>query len=274
MSFFSRQQHRSLRLLFFLFILGFWEPSGWILVNAYPDCFPGEYMNSWGKLKNTNPYDISDIKDWHKQWRICAKFNHSAIFNIPENCEKNVNLAAWEEFLVDDKGQSLVNIFAKSPITFNMSCTTYFPEFFKSIATIYMDIDELANENDVKSTECFLTLNDNSKDADRSNIFSYFPHLVGVRLYAGNSNRLINDNKYFKGPLICGNMIDEWRLNVSEAAKLNWIDEYRYKTLNSHLTGCKEDPQNPNCPAAPSTQASTQLNNQQGSTAQAAHYGK
>ena len=34
MSFFGWQQHCSLRLVFFLLIVGFWEPSGWTLVNV------------------------------------------------------------------------------------------------------------------------------------------------------------------------------------------------------------------------------------------------
>ena len=91
MSFFDwQQQHRSLRLLFFLLIVGFWEPSGWILVNADVNlsidyivnwlsallenqrdivvytkvnlvCLPGESMSSWEKLMNNNPNDVPDI---------------------------------------------------------------------------------------------------------------------------------------------------------------------------------------------------------------------
>ncbi|PAV64723.1 hypothetical protein WR25_20557 [Diploscapter pachys] len=230
-------------------------------------------MNSWENLVNNNPNNIPKIRDLEIGYRTCVNFDHSATFNIPENCTKNANLAAWEKFLVDedDESGSLNNIFVESPITFNTNCTAYFPEFFKSIRGIVMIIaDGWTNENDVNNTECLLTLNDNSKNASRKNIFSYFPKLDEFHLLGVNANKLISENRYFKGPLICGNMVDEWRLNVREANRLNEIDAYRRFTKKNLLIGCKEDTRNPNCPAAPSTQAS----NQQSSIVQASYYSR
>ncbi|PAV81616.1 hypothetical protein WR25_03100 [Diploscapter pachys] len=66
-----------------------------------------------------------------------------------------------------------------------------------------------------------LTLNDNAKDANCNNIFSYFPNLGK-------------------------------RLNASEAKRLNEIDEYREKKPGeNHLMGYKENTQNPSCPIPP-----------------------
>ncbi|PAV75619.1 hypothetical protein WR25_16969 [Diploscapter pachys] len=239
MSFFDWQQHRSLRLLFFLLIAGFWEPSGWVLANAnsnvYQACFPGEFMNSWEKLANNNPNDVPDIANVNKIVRSCVNFPHSTTFNIPANCTKNANLTAWEKFLVDENGESLNRIFVESPITFNTSCAAYFPEFFKSVRIIFMDIsDGLAKEDDVKNTECLLTFNNNNSEyAGHKNIFNYFPNLGHVGLYGGNLSELIHEHRYFKGSLICGNMADEWRLNASEAERLNRIDAYRILSVSN-----------------------------------------
>ena len=60
------------------------------------------------------------------------------------------------------------------------------------------------------------------------------------------------------------------RLNVSEANRLNKIDKYRKVTTKNLLIGCKEDTQNPRCPASPSIR----LSNQQSSIVQASYYSR
>ena len=59
-------------------------------------------------------------------------------------------------------------------------------------------------------SECLLTFNDNSEYAGHKNIFNYFPNLDYVGLNEGNLSQLMHEKRYFKGPLICGNMADEW----------------------------------------------------------------